>query len=57
MAYARSQRRRQQVLEWKMRESREARSRRAEERRGARVKMGGMEGKGRVVRFAVVEES
>lgn len=53
MAYARSQRRRQQILEWKNRESREARSRRAEERRrGMKIGGGGAEGeKGRAVRF------
>lgn len=53
MAHARSQRRRQQIVEWKNRESREARSRRAEERRrGMKVGGGGAEGeKGRAVRF------
>ncbi|TID14310.1 hypothetical protein E2P81_ATG09189 [Venturia nashicola] len=53
MAYARSQRRRQQIMEWKNRESREARSRRAEERRrGMKIGGGGAEGeKGRAVRF------
>ncbi|KAK6416712.1 hypothetical protein LTR81_009728 [Elasticomyces elasticus] len=35
MAYARSQRRKQQVNEWKAREAREARQRRIEKRRGA----------------------
>lgn len=53
MAYARSQRRRQQIMEWKNREGREARSRRAEERRrGMKIGGGGAEGeKGRAVRF------
>lgn len=55
MAYARSQRRRQQILEWKNREGREARGRRAEERRqGMKVGGGGVGGegeKGRAVRF------
>lgn len=53
IAYARSQRRRQQVLEWKNRESREARSRRAEERRrGMKIGSGGAESeKERAVRF------
>ncbi|QDS71533.1 hypothetical protein FKW77_005261 [Venturia effusa] len=53
MAYARSQRRRQQIMEWKNRESREARSRRAEERRrGMKIGGGGAESeKGRAVRF------
>jgi hypothetical protein len=53
MAYARSQRRRQQISEWKNRESREARSRRAEERRrGIKLGRGGAAGeKGRSVRF------
>ncbi|TKA67886.1 hypothetical protein B0A55_09708 [Friedmanniomyces simplex] len=37
MAYARSQRRKQQVNEWKVREAREARQRRIERRRGAAV--------------------
>lgn len=52
MAYARSQRRRQQILEWKNREGREARGRRAEERkRGMKNGDGGVEGKGGRVRF------
>jgi len=59
LAYARSQRRRQQVLEWKSREAAEARRRRAEGRKARGVRDGdpgsgvrlGME-KERVVRFA-----
>jgi hypothetical protein len=60
--YARSQRRRQQVMEWRNREAKEARQRRAEERKvrgGGRVGLGHAHGDlggggkgGRVVRFA-----
>ncbi|KAF2429552.1 hypothetical protein EJ08DRAFT_275240 [Tothia fuscella] len=38
--YARAQRRKQQVLEWRAREGREARQRRAEQRKGLAVKRG-----------------
>jgi len=48
MAYARSQRRKQQVNEWKAREAREARQRRIERRRGAAA-----ESKGRGVKPSV----
>lgn len=57
--YARAQRRRQQVLEWRSREAREARQRRAEGRKvGGRrgvpggADLGGAKSKERVVRFA-----
>jgi hypothetical protein len=56
--YARSERRRQQVLEWRSREAKEARQRRAEERKTKGVNRGGGHGdpgggkKERSVRFA-----
>ncbi|KAF2838496.1 hypothetical protein M501DRAFT_992476 [Patellaria atrata CBS 101060] len=63
MAYARAQRRRQQVTEWRAREAREARQRRMEKRKAAAsgvVAVGGLNGalgglkeeRRRVVRFA-----
>lgn len=56
MAYARSQKRKQQVSEWKAREARDARQRRMERRRGGSGGDGGGGGSGvrRVVRFEEV---
>lgn len=51
IAYARSQRRKQQVSEWKAREGREARQRRIEKRRGLSIGSGGKGTEGRSVRF------
>jgi len=54
-ALARSQRRRRQVLEWKTRQAREERERRAERRKGLEMELGGVDGGvgKKVVRFAV----
>lgn len=58
MAYARQQKRKQQVSEWKAREAREARGRRIARRRGERggdLTAGLGKGRGRIVRFEVGE--
>ena len=52
IAYARSQKRKQQVSEWRAREAREARQRRFQRRQGCSVDADGTVDETKVVRFA-----